>query len=117
VVEDEPLVALAISETLGECGFEVVGPCSSVSEALRTIRSEEFDAAVLDVNLNGEMIYPAAEVLTARNIPFIFVTGYSCEGIDSRFKNIVAMHKPIDREKLARLFRSAYDAQNVRSAS
>lgn len=104
VVEDESLVALALSEMLSECGCEVVGPCATVAEAMAAIRTSEFDAAVLDVNLNGEMVYPAAELLVSRNIPFVFVTGYGAEGIDSRFGNVLALHKPVEREKLLRLF-------------
>jgi PAS domain S-box-containing protein len=117
IVEDESLVALALSETLRESGFEVVGPCGSVSEAITAIRSGNFDAAVLDVNLNGELIYPAAELLADRDIPFVFMTGYGPEGIDSRFRNVVAMHKPVERDKLLRLFRQESTARGVRNVS
>lgn len=118
VAEDESLVALALCEVLQECGLEIVGPCASVSEALRTIRGADFDAAVLDVNLNGEMIYPAAELLAERNIPFIFMTGYGPETIDARFRGVLAMHKPVEREKLLRLFRTVSpDDAVVRNAS
>jgi CheY-like chemotaxis protein len=117
VVEDEALVAIALCETLQECGFEIVGPCSTVSEALNTIGSAEFDAAVLDVNLNGEMIYPAAELLVERDIPFVFMTGYSLEGIDARFQRVRAMHKPVEREKLLGLFRQETIGKRVRNAS
>jgi PAS domain S-box-containing protein len=117
IVEDESLVALALSEMLEECGFEVVGPCASMFEAIEVIRSRDFDAAVLDVNLNGEMIYPAAEMLADRGIPFVFMTGYGPEGIDRRFGSVVAMHKPIEREKLLGLFRVMSDKEVVRNAS
>jgi PAS domain S-box-containing protein len=117
VVEDEALVAIALCDTLCECGFEIVGPCSTVSEALSVISAVKFDAAVLDVNLNGEMIYPAAELLAERGIPFVFMTGYSVEGIDIRFQSMKAMHKPVDREKLAGLFRPVSSGECVKEAS
>jgi PAS domain S-box-containing protein len=117
VVEDESLVAIALCETLSECGFEVVGPCSSVSEAMSAIRSSNLDAAVLDVNLNGEMIYPVAELLADRGIPFIFMTGYGPDGIDRRFRNVLAMHKPVERKQLLRLFRPPLTKENVKNAS
>lgn len=118
IVEDETLVSLSVCETLSEAGFEVLGPCSSVTEALEAIRSYEFDAAVLDVNLNGELIYPAAELLVDRNIPFVFMTGYGPEGIDSRFENVLAMHKPVERDKLLRLFRTRHARNDdMRNAS
>jgi CheY-like chemotaxis protein len=117
VVEDEALVAIALCDMLRECGFEVVGPCSTVSEALNVISAAKFDGAVLDVNVNGEMIYPAAELLAERNIPFVFMTGYSLEGIDARFRSVRAMHKPVEREKLVRLFKPALSGEFVRNAS
>ena len=117
IVDDEPLVALAMTEMLEEGGFQVIGPCASLSEAITAIRSTKFDAAILDVNLNGELIYPAAELLAEQQIPFIFVTGYSSEDIDSHFKNVLALNKPVEREKLLKLLRYNSAAQTIRSAS
>ncbi len=76
-------------------------------------RADNFDAAILDVNLKGEMIYAAADILASRKIPFIFVTGYGPESIDSRFKHVIAMHKPIERDRLGRLFQKGQ--QSARS--
>jgi PAS domain S-box-containing protein len=104
VVEDESLVALALVDVLKDLGYEVVGPCSSVPEALNTIANVTFDAAILDLNLKGEMVYPAAEMLQSRNIPFVFMTGYGAEGIDTRFRQVSALQKPVERESFVRLF-------------
>ena len=77
VVEDELLVAMEIKMTLAELGCEVVGPVSTLREALAVIGGRELDGALLDVNLHGEHAYPAAEALRARSIPFVFLTGYT----------------------------------------
>jgi two-component SAPR family response regulator len=71
-----------------------------VSEALNRIDTEGFEVAILDVNLQDELIYPVAELLMSRDIPFIFITGYAPETIDRRFKDVVTLQKPVESEKL-----------------
>jgi PAS domain S-box-containing protein len=104
IVEDEALVALAVGEALTELGYSVVGPFSRVAEATRALAQRDVDAAILDVNLGGELVYPLADLLTAREIPFIFVTGYAIESIDRRFDRIPVFQKPIERGFLERIF-------------
>jgi CheY-like chemotaxis protein len=104
LVEDEALVAMMIQESLVECGFQVVGPISSAAEALAKATHDHFDAAVLDINLGDGMVYPVADILATRGIPFVFVTGYDLESVDHRFSEIPILQKPIEREKLKRLF-------------
>ena len=81
VVEDDYLVALALSAVLEDAGAHVVGPVASAQEAVALLEEgrEAVDAAVLDVDLNGEKLYPVADALALRDIRFIFATGY---GID-----------------------------------
>jgi PAS domain S-box-containing protein len=104
VVEDEALVAMVVSESLSVLGCSVVGPFSRSSDAMVAIDAGEVDAAILDVNLDGEMIYPLADILVARGVPFIFVTGYGAESIDRRFAHIPVMQKPVERHILQRIF-------------
>jgi two-component SAPR family response regulator len=75
-----------------------------VAEATRALMQRDVDAAILDVNLGGELVYPLADILTAREIPFIFVTGYAVECIDRRFDRIPVFQKPIERGFLERIF-------------
>ncbi len=77
VVEDEFLVATLIEDMLVDAGCVVAGPIPRLSEALDAAGSGTFDAAVLDVNLGGDRVYPVADALSRRNVPFVFVTGYS----------------------------------------
>ena len=113
IVEDEALVAMALRESLDEMGFSVLGPFSRITEAMVALRNNEIDAAVLDVNLGGELIYPLADVLAAGGIPFVFVTGYGAEEIEHRFASVPVLQKPIEREALQAIFarRAAADQQ------
>jgi DNA-binding response OmpR family regulator len=76
LVEDEYLVASLIEEMLEIAGCIVKGPIPRLAQAVDAADRETCDAAVLDVNLAGERIYPVADILSRRNIPFVFVTGY-----------------------------------------
>ena len=104
IVEDEALVAMVVTETLATLGCSVVGPFSRCSDALAAIEADEIDAAILDVNLHGEMVYPLADLLTQRGVPFIFVTGYGAESIEERFTHIPVIQKPVERHVLQRIF-------------
>jgi PAS domain S-box-containing protein len=104
VVEDEALVAMVVSDALTELGYQVVGPFSRPPDALAAVKNGPIGAAVLDINLAGTLVYPIADELVARDIPFIFVTGYGVESIEKRFANIPVLPKPIERETLQRVF-------------
>jgi PAS domain S-box-containing protein len=104
IVEDEALVAMVVTESLTNLGCSVVGPFSRCSEAIAAIDANAIDAAILDVNLDGEMVYPLADMLAHRGVPFIFVTGYGAESIDPRFKHIPVIQKPVERHVLQRIF-------------
>ena len=81
VVEDEFLVASLIEDMLTSAGCVVSGPIPRLAEALDAVHRGTFDAAVLDVNLAGDRIDPVADLLSRRNVPFVFVTGYSTGGL------------------------------------
>jgi PAS domain S-box-containing protein len=104
LVEDEALVAMMIQECLADFGYQVVGPISTATEAAARARDAEFEAAVLDINLGDGAVYPIADVLAARGIPFVFVTGYDADSVESRFRNIPILQKPIEREMLKKVF-------------
>jgi two-component sensor histidine kinase len=104
LVEDEILVAMMMRDTLTELGFSVIGPFSRLSEAMVAAVHDEIDAGIIDVNLGGEFVYPVADVLVARNIPFVFVTGYGVESIESRFGSMPVIKKPVQRQALETIF-------------
>jgi two-component sensor histidine kinase len=104
LVEDESLVAMMMGEALRELGYSVIGPCATAAEAAATIDSTDVNAAILDVNLDGELVYPVAELLAAREIPFAFITGYGEESLSPRYANVPVLQKPIDSRALRELF-------------
>jgi CheY-like chemotaxis protein len=104
LVEDEALVGIMIQECLTEFGFQITGPLCTASDALAAAREGLFDAAILDINLGDGSVYRVAEILTARGVPFVFVTGYDSDSVDSRFSDVPVLQKPIERQTLQRIF-------------
>ena len=104
LVEDEMLVAMMMKDMLTDLGFSVVGPYGRISEALPVARANDLEAAVLDINLNGELVYPVAAALVERGVPIVFVTGYGAESIDRQFSQIPVLQKPIERQVLESFF-------------
>jgi CheY-like chemotaxis protein len=108
VVEDEYLIAMTLSEHLEEVGSIVVGPVSSVEKAIKAIESnQQIDAAVVDVNLGGAMAFPVADALLARNIPFIFTSGYEGDALRERYPQIKNCLKPYLFPEMERALASA----------
>lgn len=100
LVEDEPLVAMMMAQMIGDLGAEVVGPFGSVGEAIAA-GSDRLDAAVLDINVGGELVYPLAEKLAVSGTPMLFLTGYDAKSVDDRFIKADVLTKPIDEADLA----------------
>ncbi|HVZ99300.1 MAG TPA: response regulator [Caulobacterales bacterium] len=115
LVEDEPLVAMMMAQILNDLGAHVVGPVSALAEAA-SISPESIDAAVLDVNIEGEYVYPVADQLAACGAPFVFVTGYEAESIEARFSAAPVLAKPIEPQTLADALASALEARAPRRA-
>jgi PAS domain S-box-containing protein len=109
IIEDEALVGIMIQDYLREFGFEIVGPVCSAADALDAAKAGQFDAAILDINLGDGPVYQVAEILSARRVPFVFVTGYDADSVDSRFREIPVLQKPVEREMLQKLFAQATD--------
>jgi CheY-like chemotaxis protein len=103
VVEDEPIVAWDLADGLGSHGCEVVGPAYGLAEAEQLSQERGLDGAVLDVNLGGEKVFPVADILAGRNIPFCFVTGYGVAGLRPDDSARPILQKPVDPERIARI--------------
>jgi DNA-binding response OmpR family regulator len=101
VVEDEFLLGLSLLEDLADAGADVVGPVSTLAEALEVVMSDAFDLALLDINIRGEMSFPVADALLARNVPLIFLTGYDADVIPERLRRWPRIGKPYDPRELA----------------
>jgi len=100
VVEDDYLISLLFDDMLTSAGCVVIGPLPRLTDALEAAAKENCDAAVLDVNLGGERVYPVAEILTARHVPFIFVTGYSGDALPHEYAQQPRIAKPFKAAQL-----------------
>jgi CheY-like chemotaxis protein len=101
VAEDEALIAMLVEEMLADLGCEVVAVAARVGDALRMVAEAQFDAAVLDVNLHGETIYPVADALLARGVPVVFATGYGSAGLPAGYGLRPTVQKPFHARELA----------------
>lgn len=96
VVEDEALISMMIEDTLERIGFEVAGVAAKLADALSKARTMDFDAAILDVNLDGEKSFPVADVLAERGTPFVFASGYGRDILPSRYAGVPVLVKPFE---------------------
>lgn len=94
LVEDENLIALLLEDMLAELGHTVVGPVARLGKALEMARGETFDVAILDLNISGGDTYPIAAALAARDIPFVFSTGYSKLSLRAPYRDHPTLQKP-----------------------
>lgn len=107
VVEDNYLVAQEIAEALERQGARVVGPVSTVTDALRLARETDgLDAAVLDVNLRDKMIWPVADLLKERGVKLVFATAYAAARIKERYHGADVIEKPTPARAIVRLLSS-----------
>ncbi len=102
VVEDEYLIALELVDALERRGATVVGPVPDVPHALGLLAgTARLDGALLDIRLWDGLVYPVAEALRARAIPFVFVSGFEPEFIPERFRDVPLCTKPLDLDTVA----------------
>jgi CheY-like chemotaxis protein len=103
VVEDEYLIASDLASWLEEQGAQVLGPVPSVDDALALLDTELLpDAAVLDINLGDEQVFPVADALRAAAVPFVFLSGYDARLIPDHYGDVRRCAKPLDRPRLLR---------------
>ena len=100
VVEDEAMIALMQAALLESAGCVVVGPERRVPAALRIVAERTIDLALLDVNLGREKVYPVADALAERSVPFVFLTGYGDEEITPPYRRFRRVMKPWDDGEL-----------------
>jgi CheY-like chemotaxis protein len=102
LVEDEAIVAMMLEDMLADLGCVVVGVAGSVASGLAMAdEAAPLDGAVLDVNLGGEAVYPIAEALRARGVPFVFSTGYAGAGVAAAYAGVPVLAKPYGPRALA----------------
>jgi DNA-binding response OmpR family regulator len=94
IVEDEPLQVMELTEILEAEKYDVVGTAGSISDALHCIHADEFDIALVDVNLSGETTERVADLLAEQTVPFGVVTAYPCHILPRQFRHRPYITKP-----------------------
>ena len=94
IVEDESLVSMLLETILEDLGCETVGPAASVDEGLAHIGQHPLDAALLDVNVAGQLVFPVASALKSKGVPFVFSTGYGEGGLPEEWRGNTTIQKP-----------------------
>ena len=112
IAEDEFLLGVQLEEDLRSAGCPIVGPFSTLEMATQAAHRERFDVAILDINLNGSMVYPLADELSARGVPFVFLTGYISASLPERFKQAPRLAKPHDPAALLKELQAAVRKAN-----
>ena len=102
IVEDEYFLADDMAQVLQRLGASVVGPVQTPDNALALLADEPVDAAILDINLKGEMVFPVADALREQGVPFVFATGYDEAVVPEAYKDVPRWEKPFKPEDLAK---------------
>ena len=101
VVEDEYHIAMDLKQGLEDAGLTVIGPVRSVADASSALENEDaVDAAVLDINLGGEKIFPVCDALESREVFYVFATGYNAEDVPEAYRHITRFEKPVNMARL-----------------
>ena len=107
LVEDEAMVAMLLEDALSDLGHQVVGPVAKLDKAVAMARQESFDIGILDVNFAGQEVYPVAEILAARGIPFVFVTGYGESALRPPYTGRPVLPKPFRIDQISTILAHA----------
>jgi DNA-binding response OmpR family regulator len=114
VVEDEMLIAMVIEDAVHDSGGQVVGPAATLEKALKLVEEEEFDAAILDVTIRGGKVYPVAERLLKRGVPFVFASGYGDWALPAELRDKPRLTKPFTAAALEEQIRLLYGQAQLR---
>jgi CheY-like chemotaxis protein len=105
VVEDSPVVGPFTVDILGELGCEVVGPAPNMAAARALLEEGGFDAALMDVHIRGERVFPLCEMLSARSIPFVFTSGYADWHMPEKWRDRPRLQKPYTLDQVEQALR------------
>ncbi len=113
IVEDESLILMLLEDILEDLGCQVAASALNLRQALDSAATTDADVAILDINLNGDPIYPVAEALVGRGVPIIFASGYGATTLPEAWKARPTLPKPFSADQVATALRAALDGAGV----
>ena len=109
VIEDSPVVAPFTADVLAELGCTVVGPAPNMAAARELVEAGEFDGALVDVHIRGERVFPLCEMLNARNVPFVFTSGYADWQMPEKWQDRPRLQKPYTVDQVEEVLGSLFE--------
>ena len=109
VVEDSPVVGPFTVDILAELGCDVVGPAPNMAAARELVEAGEFDAAMVDIHIRGERVFPLCEMLAARHVPFLFTSGYADRGMPDKWQERPRLQKPYTVDQVEKALSALFD--------
>jgi CheY-like chemotaxis protein len=100
IVEDEYLIRLLLEDMLVEFGCTIAAVASNLEDGKQAAQTAQIDLAILDVNIDGEQVFPIADILRGRKLPFIFITGYGARGLPDSYRDSPTLQKPFQMQDL-----------------
>ncbi|MEO6225384.1 MAG: response regulator [Sphingomicrobium sp.] len=100
VIEDSPVVAPYTADVLDELGCTVVGPAPNMAAARELLENDNFDAAILDVHIRGERVFPLCDLLVAKNVPFVLSSGYADWQMPEKWQDRPRLQKPYTMDQV-----------------
>jgi CheY-like chemotaxis protein len=110
LVEDSPVVAPFTADLLGDLGCEVVGPAPTMAAARELVDGEGFDAAIMDVHIRGERVFPLCDALDAMGVPFILTSGYADWSMPDKWRDRPRLQKPYTLDDVRRALGDLLDS-------
>jgi CheY-like chemotaxis protein len=106
IIEDSPVVAPYAVDVLDELGCEVVGPAPNMAAARELVEEGGFDAAIMDVHIRGERVFPLCDLLEAKDVPFILTSGYGDWKVPEKLEDRPRLQKPYTIKDVERALKS-----------
>jgi len=109
VVEDSPVVGPFTADLLEDLGCEVVGPAPNMAAARELVEAGDFDAALMDIHIRGERVFNLCEMLAARDIPFVFTSGYADRSMPEKWEDRPRVQKPYTLDQIEKALTALFD--------
>lgn len=110
VVEDSPLIAIVLQDMLQDMGCSVAGPTGNLANAAELAEREKLDAAIIDINIRGAKVFPVADLLAQRDIPFLLASGYADWTLPEHLRERPRLTKPYSADTVERALRKLLDS-------